>query len=186
MDAPRRSGAAFTAFRIWDHPEPVRVHVREWQVVQHDLFAVQASVEDLQRFLALQPGPLATLAAMHCLRTCRTQGALIPHPSVQYSPTFCLSATPTKALFTPRTFVVKQCESTRYGMDESCAGIGLRWLQGTLAHRLGDQCELTLRLWRLGPIEPLGGWRNRDTMSTVRCLHAHSAHMSVCRDSFPN
>ena len=174
MDTVLKSGAAFTAFRIWDHPEPVRVHVREWQVVQHDLFAVQASVEDLQRFLALQPGPLATLAAMHYLRTCQTQGPLIPQPNVQYSPSLSFSPglATTDDLFTPRGNVVKQqCECTRYGMDTGCAGRAMSWLRDTLAHRPRDQCELTLRLWHIGPIEPLGGWRTRDTMSTVRCLH---------------
>jgi hypothetical protein len=55
-------------------------------------------------------------------------------------------------------------------MDWNCAGTGLHWLRETLHHRVGDQLQLTLRLWHLGPLEPLGGWRTRDTMSTVRHL----------------
>lgn len=180
--APARSGA-FTAFRIWNEPEPARVHVREWQVVQHDLFAIQASVEDLQRFLALQPGPLATLAAMHYLRTCQTQRALtIPHPNPQYSPilSFYPSGTPTKSSSAPRSVVVRcHCKCSRYGMDESCAGMGLHWLRDTLPQRVGDQLQLTLRLWHLGPLEPLGGWRTRDTMSTVRYLHPTVPYLEI-------
>lgn len=170
--APHRSGA-LTAFRIWPDKEPVRVYVREWQVVQHDLFAVQASVEDLQRLLALQPGPLATLAVMHYFRTCRSQRALIPHPNPQCSPT--MSRFPSFDIATRKSssilcgaFDGRHCKCTRYGMDGNCASMGLRWLRESLPHRIGDHLQLTLRLWHLGPLEPLGGWRTRDRMSTVR------------------
>jgi hypothetical protein len=142
------------------------------QVVQHDLFAIQASLEDLQRFLALQPGPLATLAVAHYLRTCQTQRTLLPHP--QYSPSveFCSGATSTQACAIVCDVVARRhCECTRYGMDGNCAGMGLRWLRETLPQRAGDQLQITLRLWHLGPPEPLGGWRTRDVMSTVSSPH---------------
>lgn len=182
--APSRGGA-FTAFRIWPDQEPVRVHVREWQVVQHDLFAIQASIEDLQRFLALQPGPLATLAAMHYLRTCLGQRSPIPQSNPRHSFNKSLSRSCITANgCTLVCGAVHRCNCTRYGMDNKCVQMGLHWLRETLPHRPGDQLQLTLRLWHLGPLEPLGGWRTRDTMSSVRSFDCRpTSH--ACNNGVP-
>jgi hypothetical protein len=122
------------------------------------------------------------------LRTCLMQGWNSPSKQQQWG-------TPSTALVTALGSIHSlhasdcltvdslwpaRCNCMRDSMGYACARAGLRWIEQSMPQRVGDHLLLTLRLWHLGPLEPLGGWRTRDTMSSVRPLQMLRSHCCCC------